>query len=172
MGCTPPWADTPRRQTPFLGRHYLGWHRPWADTSLPRQTPHWQTLPPRQTPPCADTPLGRHPLPLPRWPLQRTVRFLLECILVINRCAISSDTCYVSEHEHMRQWILQEVWSVGPGWRWWQRQQHQATWVWVPVSVWYWRLRSRSHWQDRWRSADMRDWLQDENDKFEWKKAN
>ena len=36
---------------------------------------------PRQTPPGRHTPLGRHPPPH-RWPLQRTVRILLECILV------------------------------------------------------------------------------------------
>ena len=33
-----------------------------------------------QTPPGRHPPLGRHP---PRWPLQRTVRILLECILVL-----------------------------------------------------------------------------------------
>ena len=45
--------------------------------------------PPGQTPPWAETPLGRHfPMPSASWdtplwqPLQRTVRILLECILV------------------------------------------------------------------------------------------
>ena len=51
----PPWADTPS-----LGRH-----------PLPGQTPHLDRYP---------LP-GRHP-PL-RWLLQRTVRILLECILVV-----------------------------------------------------------------------------------------
>ena len=37
--------------------------------------------PPRQTPPWPDTP-SRQTTPLPRWPLQWTVRILLECILV------------------------------------------------------------------------------------------
>ena len=54
-GQTPPWADTPG-QTP-LGRH------PLAGTHPPGQTP--PTTPPH-----------------PRWPLQRTVCILLECILV------------------------------------------------------------------------------------------
>ena len=53
-----------------LGRH------PHADTPLGRHPP-WQT-PPRQT-----SPLHRHPGQTPPiWPLQRTVRILLECILV------------------------------------------------------------------------------------------
>ena len=46
--------------------------------------------PPRQTPPWAATPLGRHPLgsqppPRARRPLQQTVRILLECILVSKK---------------------------------------------------------------------------------------
>ena len=58
LGYTPPQADTPR-----------------ADTSPGR---HLQ-----QTPPWEDTPLGQTPPPLPsRRLLQRTVRILLECILV------------------------------------------------------------------------------------------
>ena len=63
LGYTPPQADTPREDTPR------------ADTSPAR---HLQ-----QTPPWADTPLGQTPPPLPsRRLLQRTVRILLECILV------------------------------------------------------------------------------------------
>ena len=64
------WADSPP------GRHPLGRHLPWADAPLGRH-PSGQTAP-----------LGRHPLgagqisPLPRQPLQLTVRILLECILV------------------------------------------------------------------------------------------
>ena len=69
LGYTPFWANNPSRQT------------------LPRQTP-----PSRQTSPLgrhlpgrhprADTPPRQTPSPL-RWPLQQTVRILLECILVI-----------------------------------------------------------------------------------------
>ena len=52
------WETHPSWQTP-LGRHPLGRH-PWKDT-------------PGQTPPS-------------RWPLQRTVRILLECFLVLVLC--------------------------------------------------------------------------------------
>ena len=67
----PPGADTPREQTTPLG----------ADT-LPEQT-----APQSRHPPGADTPRSRHPLPRAdtpreRRPLLRTVRILLECILV------------------------------------------------------------------------------------------
>ena len=63
---------TPGRP-PSPGRHPLGRHLPpsaWWDTH------------PRAEPP------GQTPLPL-RWPLQRTVRILLECILVYtaSRCS-------------------------------------------------------------------------------------
>ena len=91
-GQSPPWADTPRqiptpppRQTPKAD--ILLWaDTPQADTPLlgrqtsPGQTPPVDTkgrpppLPLRQTP-KADLPL--------RWALQRTVRMLLECILVL-----------------------------------------------------------------------------------------
>ena len=104
--CTPS-GQTPPGQTPPLGRH------PRADTPLGRH-PHADTPqadPPRQTPLLADTPSGRHPFwqtplladtpsgrhppgrhPLGRHPpnpthrrlLQRTVRILLECILVCS----------------------------------------------------------------------------------------
>ena len=79
-------------------------HRPWPDIPLVRH-PLGQTLPSGQTVPWADTPwqtpswpetaslgrnppLGRHPTwqinppPPSRHQLQRTVRILLECILV------------------------------------------------------------------------------------------
>ena len=63
-GCvwqTPPaWADHPPGDPPWADT-------PWADT-------------PWADHPQADTSLGRHPLS--RRPLQRTVRILLECILV------------------------------------------------------------------------------------------
>ena len=55
----PRWVSTPL---------YAGTHTPSLDTHTPRQILHW-----------ADTPS----LP-PRWPLQRTVHILLECILVLQ----------------------------------------------------------------------------------------
>ena len=70
-----PWADTPMQTSTPLARH-----SPWVDT-LPGQTPHRQTTP-RQT-----SPLARH-IPRqtpPRRSLQRTVRILLECILVVKK---------------------------------------------------------------------------------------
>ena len=78
---TPSKEDTPG-QTPSLDRH-----------PIPLDRPHRQT-PPGQTPSWTDTPLGRHPLwvdtpwqippPTRRWPLQRMLRILLECILVLK----------------------------------------------------------------------------------------
>ena len=64
------WSDTPRARHP-PGRHPLGRYPPWADP--PRQThpPPWQTHP-----------LGSHTPARWKRPLQRTVRILLECILV------------------------------------------------------------------------------------------
>ena len=73
-----PWADTPPEQTPpgrqtppFLaGRHAPGRQTPptlWQADTPPGQTPSpWQ----------ADTPQGR--------PLHRTLRILLECLLVLR----------------------------------------------------------------------------------------
>ena len=61
---TPPWAETP-----------------WADTPTSRQTPRawaWTRTPPRQRSPWADTPSPSPSRPL----LLRTVRILLECIMV------------------------------------------------------------------------------------------
>ena len=60
---THPTGRQPARQTTSLGRHPLHRH------------------------PSGQTPPGRHPptdnpSPPPRWPLQQTVRILLECILV------------------------------------------------------------------------------------------
>ena len=67
----------------------LGIHHPQAD-SPPGQTPSWADPPGR--PPWADTPRqtprDRHPPPPRRWLLLRTIRVLLECILV---------TCFVSQ---------------------------------------------------------------------------
>ena len=68
-----PRADTPREQTPPGSRH-----PPRADTHTWRRHPPEQTPSRKQTPPLgADTP----PLPEIR-SLLRTVRILLECILV------------------------------------------------------------------------------------------
>ena len=89
---TPPWqtptpGQTPLGQTSPLDRHSpgqippLGRH-PRVDTPLVRH-PQADTPRIRQTPPWADTPLDRHPRPPSRRLLQRTVRILLECILVI-----------------------------------------------------------------------------------------
>ena len=84
----PPWQAHPPRQT-------FPWETPWADIHLlGRHTHRGQTPaslcryplgrhPPRQTPP----PPGRHPSrqtpPSRTRSLQRTVRILLECILVL-----------------------------------------------------------------------------------------
>ena len=80
------WADTPLADTP------------WAD--LPGQTPH-QADTPRQIPP-----LGRHPQPSacwdtrpPRQPLQRTVRILLECILVLKKKNLE---CFVAMEIYLK----------------------------------------------------------------------
>ena len=78
------WADT------LLGRHIPLGRPPPRYNPPPSRHAHGQT-PPRhnppsrhahgQTPPWADTTIGRQPTP-PRRPLQKTVRILLECILV------------------------------------------------------------------------------------------
>ena len=81
----------PPGQTPPLGRH----PPPPADNRSciqpPRQTPPWADTTPLGRHPPRQTPPGRHPPrqtppppppPFPRRPLQRTVRILLECILV------------------------------------------------------------------------------------------
>ena len=57
-------ADTPWADTPFWADRGCVADTPWADHPL-GQTPPWQT-------------------PIPRQPLQQTVRILLECILVFN----------------------------------------------------------------------------------------
>ena len=50
--------------------------------------------PPKQTPPWAGTP--------PRWPLQRTVLILLECILVLIVCILNSRSDICSRR--LKQW--------------------------------------------------------------------
>ena len=62
-------ADIPPGRHSLTGRHPLGRH-PCG------QTPLWADTPPADTSPWADH------SPPPKWPLQRTVRILLECILV------------------------------------------------------------------------------------------
>ena len=82
-GQTPPLADTPRQipiprqtspsgQTPPLGRHPLGRH-PLGRHTSPGKTPPVD-IPPMQTQKADPPPLRRA--------LQRTVRMILECILV------------------------------------------------------------------------------------------
>ena len=51
---------------------HTGIHTPWADTPLEADTPGKQTPPSKQTPPR-------------RWLLLRTVRILLECIVVLKQ---------------------------------------------------------------------------------------
>ena len=73
----------------------------WADSHPPGQTR--QTLPRADTP-TRQTPLwpGRHLPPPRRRPLQRTVRILLECILVVKKiledispfCGVTDTPCF------------------------------------------------------------------------------
>ena len=104
-GQTPPWADTPQadspRQTPLTwadtpwaeppGRHppCLGRYPPPGQTPPPGKTPPGQTQPWADThPPGQTLPRQTPPPPTPsRRLLQRTVRILLECILVDSTLA-------------------------------------------------------------------------------------
>ena len=73
LGQTSPWAD--------ISQHAHGQTSPWADIS---QHALGQTHPlGRHIPACT----GPDTLPYPRRPLQRTVRILLECILV-TKCIL------------------------------------------------------------------------------------
>ena len=81
LGYTPPWADTlPWVDTPQADAPSLGRHPPhWADTPL------WV-----DTPSQTDTPSQADTSPTSRRLLQRTIRVLLECILVFaSFCVIS-----------------------------------------------------------------------------------
>ena len=72
-GIHTPLVRHPPGQTPWTEHPSLGWH--------PRQTPlAWA-----DNPTWAGTPIDRPspPLPASRWLLLRTVRILLECILVL-----------------------------------------------------------------------------------------
>ena len=94
-------ADTPLdrlgRHTP-PGRHPLGRHPP-GPTPAPGQT--------RQTPPQIETPLGRHPHS--RRLLQRTVRILLEFILVlISFLILIQNHNILSEHKETKGWFGRE----------------------------------------------------------------
>ena len=85
-----PWVDTPTLTN--LHKHPLGRHHHHPAQTPPRQTPlgrHPSTDTPKADP-LGRHPLGRHPTPLPRRPLQRTVRILLECILV-TLCFVLAD---------------------------------------------------------------------------------
>ena len=86
LGRHPPGRHPPRQTHSWADTHPPGRHPSWADTHpLGRCTPPGQT-PPLHRHPQADRP-GRHPPgkhPPPRRPLQRTVRILLECILVLQ----------------------------------------------------------------------------------------
>ena len=70
----------------------LAYHTPREQTPLGADTPREQTPPLEQTPPRADDPLEQTPLPPSRYPpppeirsLLRTIRILLECILVLEK---------------------------------------------------------------------------------------
>ena len=100
LGYTHPWADIPPGQTP-----YTPWQTPpWANKPLGRhpllgRNPPGQTPPPPgQTQPHLDrhTHRGRHFQQTPpfQWSLQRTVRILLECILVTS--------CFVLHNNHFQ----------------------------------------------------------------------
>ena len=54
----------------------------FSQVSVCLQTPPWEDTAPGRPTPWADTPQVDNPLPRERRPLQRTVRILLECILV------------------------------------------------------------------------------------------
>ena len=90
-GIHTPW-QTPPRQTTSLGRHPPGRHPPGRHP--PGRHPPGKHPPPSQihtpsgqTPPSLVSPPGR--------PLQRTVRILLECILVQRwRCCCVSHIIY------------------------------------------------------------------------------
>ena len=93
-------------QVPFLPfatvvyRHPPRQTHPLADT--PRQIPPRQTPPPPldRQPPL----LGRH-LPPPRWPLQRTVRILLECIRV-TEIILLFHTQVIQKRQHCQLCVI------------------------------------------------------------------
>ena len=91
---TPPGSRPPQEQTPPLGADPLEQTPPRADTPSGADTPQSRhpTLgadtPPRSRhhTPLEQTPPSREQTPRPeRRPLLRTVRILLECILVIEK---------------------------------------------------------------------------------------
>ena len=95
-------------------------YTPWADTSFPRQTP-----PSHQ----ADTPCGQTPPPTTKQPLQRTVRIILECILV--QFVLSLLTT------HFRPWpgVHKSIVTIRETWRpliflYWPKTDIYSSWVW------------------------------------------
>ena len=80
------------RQTP-LGSHPLERHSPWVDTPLGRHPPGRH--PPGQTPPT------------PKWrPLQRTVRILLECIVVLTLILIKGRTNFLDSKDFVKFLVI------------------------------------------------------------------
>ena len=88
---TPAADTTPQEQTPPKADTPLGGDTPSSRHTPPEQTPFRSRYPPEQTPPQSRHPLRgdttpgadtHTPSPRERRPLLRTVRILLECILV------------------------------------------------------------------------------------------
>ena len=99
-------TDTPPGQIPLLGRYPS-----WADTPLGRH-PSGRRPPQSKLPFLPDTPLTPS-----RWPLQRTVRILLECILVylkflrrlsvlIKLCSLCGVIQYKFQHIIIKNYML------------------------------------------------------------------
>ena len=86
---TPPGADNPPPQS----RHPPSRHHPKQTPTLeqtpPEQTPQGADTPPEQTPPWSRHPPGSR---LQHTVNERSVRILLECILVVHR-----STCYTGQ---------------------------------------------------------------------------
>ena len=74
-----PWSRHPPEQTCPPSRHPPGSRHPWEQTPLGADT--LRSRHPQQTTPGAGIPPGKR-TPRSRQPLLRTVRILLECILV------------------------------------------------------------------------------------------
>ena len=77
-----------------------------------------QTLPQAEPHPRTDTPLGIHPprqTSTPQWPLQRTVRILLECILVYVVSKTSIELRFFKGDHHIHCIICQNGIQLEPG---------------------------------------------------------
>ena len=93
-GCTIlPQAETPG------GRHCPGQLSPGQTRPPPPPSRHPLSRPPRTDPPEQNPPPPLADSPLRRWPLQRTVRILLECILVQLCYWFSSKSSCLNENE-------------------------------------------------------------------------